>query len=699
MPLATIREPKGRHSRAAGRETDQMLTMIVNEAAKLLSAEAAAIRLLEGDELVIAARSELAGPLTTKPRLKVGESLTGRVIASGAPLAVEDLLTEGRYDTAHQRAAAELGFRSFLGVPLRTNDHPVGTLALYAKKQRRFSAEEVAVLSAFADQAALAIEKGRLLVEAEEGRQVLEGLAAVGLEMQTAATRDARLAAFIAGAHEIVGFDRMYVLLAGADGSTLEPACAHGQNGLLPPPTLSLTPEAGVFYDAFHGRQSIMVLSDGDLEKIRPFVGPHRDNGWFRTRRFVILPLLVGDRTIGVVMADNKLTRRPIDPASVEPFTLLCQQLAAVLEHERAERERVALLRLAEAQRTRLTQIFESTSDGIMLVNLQGGIESANQRARELLDFDSSATADRDLMAVLAPHFHVAAEYDRAVARFAALLRDPERADGGDLSLTATGRVLHWTGRATTDTATRTIGLTLTFQDVTEERAVSQMKSDFVSFVTHQLRTPLAGIKWMLELAAEEPAGSAEIASYIGDARESAERLIRLVNDLLDVSRLESGKLAIDAQPTDVAALTSDVLAEVASLVREKAHRLSARGLDEAPVAIVDAQLLREVVMNLVSNAIKYTPEGGDLEIDVTSANGELRWAIKDSGIGIPKEAQRRLFEKFFRADNAVTVETEGTGLGLYLVRLIVEKFGGRVWCESEAARGSRFTFVLPLAP
>src|SRR5207247_2216606 len=162
-----------------------------------------------------------------------------------------------------------------------------------------------------------------------------------------------------------------------------------------------------------------------------------------------------------------------------------------------------------------------------------------------------------------------------------------------------------------------TIGFTLTLRDVTQERQVSQMKTDFVSFVTHQLRTPLAGIKWMLELASQTPRVPTDAKSYVGDARAAAERLIGLVNDLLDVSRRV--------------------------------------GVENGPTA---------------------------------------RWAITDSGIGIPKASLANLFEKFYRADNAHTVETEGTGLGLYLVRLIIEKFGGQVWCESEEGRGSTFIFT-----
>ncbi len=241
-------------------------------------------------------------------------------------------------------------------------------------------------------------------------------------------------------------------------------------------------------------------------------------------------------------------------------------------------------------------------------------------------------------------------------------------------------------------------------RDNTDRKLIEQqtqdtlrMRNDFVSFVTHQLRTPLSGIKWMLELAAEGT-DAAEKASYIQDAHESADRLIGLVNDLLDASRLESGKLRIVLEPVNLRTLTGDVLDDLTTLVREKGHTVTVDSTADLPDVTSDPQLLRQVVMNLLSNAIKYTPHGGRIGIRMELDGRDLRWSIRDSGIGIPKASAARLFEKFFRADNVHTVDTEGTGLGLYLVRLIVERFGGTVTCESEEGRGTTFAFTLPRA-
>src|SRR4029077_21269669 len=150
---------------------------------------------------------------------------------------------------------------------------------------------------------------------------------------------------------------------------------------------------------------------------------------------------------------------------------------------------------------------------------------------------------------------------------------------------------------------------------------------------------------WMLELAGDTNEAG-EKASYIGDARESANRLIGLVNDLLDASRLESGQLQGTLQPVRLREITDAVLGDLATLVREKGHVLDVESLPDLPVAMLDSQLMRQVILNLVSNAIKYTPPGGRIEIRMVRGDRSLRWSIRDSGIGISPASQKRLFEK-----------------------------------------------------
>jgi hypothetical protein len=240
--------------------------------------------------------------------------------------------------------------------------------------------------------------------------------------------------------------------------------------------------------------------------------------------------------------------------------------------------------------------------------------------------------------------------------------------------------------------ATRMIGAMM---DITERKEAERLKSDFVSFVSHQLRTPLAGMNWMLELAADSGGLSSEAGEYIAEARESAKRLVGLVNDLLDIARLESGRAVATPDVLPLHELTASVVREMQALIAEKQHTVS---VDGAAVAWADPQLTRQVVGNLLSNAVKYTPQGGRIAITMQGQGESTQWSVADSGVGIPRAAQGRLFERFYRADNAMAMEVEGTGLGLHLVRLIVEQAGGHVWCDSEEGRGAVFSFTLPAA-
>ena len=244
-------------------------------------------------------------------------------------------------------------------------------------------------------------------------------------------------------------------------------------------------------------------------------------------------------------------------------------------------------------------------------------------------------------------------------------------------------------------TARRLIGAMM---DITERKEAERMKSDFVSFVSHQLRTPLAGMSWMLELAADSDGLPATTREYIAEARESGARLVTLVNDLLDIARLESGRAVTVPERVSLGELTRNVLHEMNALVAERRHAVQVQETCEMH-AWGDAQLVRQVITNLLSNAVKYTPPGGRIDVLLQQQrNGTVQWSVADSGVGIPRAAQARLFERFFRADNALAMEVEGTGLGLHLVRLIVEQAGGRVWCESEEGRGAVFSFTLPAA-
>ena len=407
-------------------------------------------------------------------------------------------------------------------------------------------------------------------------------------------------------------------------------------------------------------------------------------------RAVLCVPVAVNARTIGVLSVGDGSTRE-FTRSEVVLLQAFADQAAIALQN-------ASLYAESQTQRTQLMQILESTSDGVLFVGPDGLVQAANHHAAELLACQGGSMVGSDLGDVLRRECSAASTEKLLLACAGGPGVAPVEGASGDLDVTNFGRVLHWEARATRDTGGRTIGLTLTLHDVTQEREIAQMKSDFVSFATHQLRTPLSGIKWMLELAMQETDVPETASSYMRDALGASQRLIQLVNDLLDISRLEGGRMKATPQLVDLVDLTRAVLDDLKLQMDEKGHRLAMATSSDMLEVVADPQLLRQVVLNLASNAIKYSPSGGDIGVQITRERDVVRWRITDTGIGIPKESQRHLFEKFYRADNVASLETDGTGLGLYLVRLIVEQIGGHVGCESEEGHGATFYFTVPSA-
>lgn len=253
--------------------------------------------------------------------------------------------------------------------------------------------------------------------------------------------------------------------------------------------------------------------------------------------------------------------------------------------------------------------------------------------------------------------------------------------------------------------ADEVIGAVVVFRDVTHEREVDRLKTEFVSVASHQLRTPLTAIRWNLEDVQSQELGPLLPAQQdsIHQATESATRMIGLVNELLDVSRLESGRLSVHPKPTDIHQLVKDVIQEqcATAAANDCVIAYHEPKIQLEPIN-VDPVLIRQVAMNLVSNAVKYSlGVGKPAKVEVKlSRDGEhyYRVEVKDNGMGIGEKEQERIFQRFFRADAAVKKQTEGSGLGLYIAKLIMEASGGMISFSSKEGQGSTFWFLLPIA-
>lgn len=242
------------------------------------------------------------------------------------------------------------------------------------------------------------------------------------------------------------------------------------------------------------------------------------------------------------------------------------------------------------------------------------------------------------------------------------------------------------------------IGCVIVFRDVAKEREIDQMKTDFLSIASHQLRTPLGAMQWNMELVLDGDLGevSGDMKETLQEIYENNKRLIALVNDLLNVSRIDQNRVQDNPQPTNVAQVVQAAIKELRPLAKQKNITITFENTVTLPSLQIDSKRFREVIENLLSNAVKYNIPKGQVAITCKEIKKDIQIRIEDSGIGIPKKDQPKLFRKFFRAENALHSDTEGSGLGLYVIKSYVEGWGGRVEYSGGVKKGSTFTITLP---
>lgn len=243
------------------------------------------------------------------------------------------------------------------------------------------------------------------------------------------------------------------------------------------------------------------------------------------------------------------------------------------------------------------------------------------------------------------------------------------------------------------------LGTLVVLHDITREKLVERMKTEFVSLAAHQLRTPLSAIKWTLRMILDGDLGeiTKEQRDFLEKTYKSNERMISLINDLLNVTRIEEGRYLYKLAPVSFEDLVKTVVENYKEEIKKKKIKFKFIGSPrKIPKIKLDAEKMKLAISNFLDNAIKYTPEGGEVTVSLEIDKKGIKFLVKDSGIGIPKDQQNRLFTKFFRGANAIRIETEGSGLGLFISKNIIDAHGGKTGFESEEGRGSTFYFTLP---
>lgn len=390
------------------------------------------------------------------------------------------------------------------------------------------------------------------------------------------------------------------------------------------------------------------------------------------------------DWTIGSAAAVAVVVRQSI-------FSADARRSRASLEGE--VKERTDQLRQANVRHER---ILAAVEEGIVGVDALGNISFVNVAAGRMLGYAPTALVGLDACEALCAVPHEQCQLG-LVASLGHVITDEQtafrRSDGSLLPIELTA------GPQETPDGPGRAGVVVAFRDITERRAVEQLKQQFVSSVSHELRTPLTSIRGVLEMLSDGDAGDlpGPARDLIATAQRGSERLSRLVNDIIDVEKLASGDFSVVPRPTDIPTLIGDAIASMEGLAAVTGVQL--RFGELAGRALCDADRVEQALVNLIGNAVKFSPEDGMVLVSAVAEDTEVVISVRDHGRGIPEDQLTTVFERFHQVNATDASEKGGTGLGLTITRSIVERHGGRIWAENVDGEGTRFSFTLPLAP
>ncbi len=457
----------------------------------------------------------------------------------------------------------------------------------------------------------------------------------------------------------------------------------------------------GVSGEAFRDNKAIIVYdAQSDERTVKDQVGP------LGIRNGVCVPLIVerrdeetnrvtDRRTIGVLWVFNKRYGNIFIEEDVHLLERLAKNAASIINTAETYRKVVH-------EKEELVENIESLYAGLIMVNKNGRITQMNASAREMLgvtadDISSGKTFDAVIQdETVKDILRRALEEETGVAE-EVTLSEPDNPEAQHTFQVQSALVRNDVGD--------TIGTAALFNDITELKNVDKMKTAFVSTVSHELRTPLTSIKGFISTLVQDVEGF-----YDKETRQEfyviidteCDRLRRLIDDLLNVSRIESGKaLSMNIGDVNVSGIVEKVVrTQTASTYKKASHSLTF-DLDTSipPIIQADEDKVEQIFNNLVSNALKYAPGGGEIKVaGKMMSGGELiQFAVSDHGMGIPKEHLGKMFQRFHRVDNRDTREIGGTGIGLFLVKALVEMHHGKIWIESEVGKGTTFFFTMPI--
>ncbi|MFZ6030726.1 MAG: GAF domain-containing protein [Chloroflexota bacterium] len=614
---------------------------------------------------------------TQRLRDTLDRGLAGWVARNRKGALVEDTSKDPRWVQRFYDSQDVHDSKSAVSAPLLVHDRLVGVLTLVHPQVGFFTQEHFDLIQAIADQASIAVLNARLYAESKYQAQLMTALAESAAAIASSIQLDEVLQRILEQISYVLQVEAVSLALINPEDRQIIFRAAIGWQ----------KPFSGARLQ-FGQSVAGWVAVDGHGVVIRDVKEDPRYDAevdqrtGLATRAIACAPIRDIDQIIGVLEAINPL-EKSFEPDALLVLTGIGGLAGTAIRHAQ-------LFERLQAANQSYQELFDDSIDPILITDIHGSIIEANRRALEIANYGRDTLRGMSIFqlhtiddAQVGPHLENLV-CDQTIS-YESILRTRSK---HDVPIQVHVRRIILEGMQL---------LQWIFRDITERKNLDTLREDLIAMIYHDLRAPLANVVSSLDVIETMLANTeyTDLLSLLNIAMRSTERIQRLTNSLLDIKRLEAGQPLGDRFPGNPLDIIKDALETVSPVAKNKQQALGSTCPERLPLVIMDEEMIRRVLINLIENAIKYTPAGGSIQVGAESDSSWLKIWIQDTGPGIPASEHERIFDKFTRLNN--TENTKGLGLGLAYCRLAVQGHGGRIWVESEPAKGARFTFTLPV--
>lgn len=658
-----------------------VLQRVLFEAMRNVGGERASIVVLDDNgkpvDATIVYGQQFHEHTTQQLRDTVERGLAGWVVTNRKPALVANTMQDERWLRRPDDSTEKTGAKSAICAPLLAREKLVGVLTLVHSIPNAFNEEHLELMQAIADQAGVAVLNARLYTESQRQARVMTALAESAAAINTSLRMEDVLQRILNQAMQALQVETAAVALTEPQTGELVFRAAAGQNA---GNIINRRVPAGkglIGLVAREGRGVVLPSVSAD----KRFTDADRFGG-INTKAIAAAPIQTQAGVIGVIEAINPVSGT-FDPDALLVMTGLGSLAGTTIQNAQFY-ERL------DAAHARYRELFEDSIDPILITDWDGKILEANRQAVQL-----SGLTDEELRSQTIDQLHDV-NWNRVGQKFE-FLRGNEPSSYESSMRKKEGGVVPVEVHVRRVEFEQSDSLQWMLRDITERKDLDALREDLTSMIYHDLRSPLANIVSSIEvLSAMTSETDAQAHSILGIASNSTARIQRLVDSLLDLNRLETGQPVVDQKVVDPLTLVQQAFRDVLPSAEGRRQNLVSKLPERLPLLWVDSGMAHRVLVNLLENAIKFTPTEGNIEVGAKRDGEWLQFWVQDNGPGIPPADRERIFDKFTRLRGKN--KSVGLGVGLAFCRLAVQGHGGRIWVESQDGNGAAFHFTLPLA-